>query len=86
MEADEALIQSRGVREEAEDVRSTKVKATRTMRVVAVGSTLETWAGSENENMNSAAVIEAAVCMAAVTETLADCLELGDRSKDARAR
>ena len=48
---------------------------------MAVGSTLETWAGSENENMNSAAVIEAAVCMAAVcmaavTETLADCLEL----------
>ena len=83
MEADEALIQSRGVREEAEDVRSTKVEATRTMRVVAVGSTQETWAGSENQNMNSAAVIEAAVC---VTETLADCLELGDRSKDARAR
>ena len=34
MEADEALIQSRGVREETEDVRSTKVEATRTMSVV----------------------------------------------------
>ena len=65
-------------------MRSTKVEATRTMRVVAVGS-LETWAGSENENMNSAAVIEAAMCIAAATETLVDCLELGDRSKDARA-
>ena len=58
-----AMIQSRGAQREAEDVRSTKVEATRKMRVVAVGSTLETRAGSEDENVNPAAVIVAAVCV-----------------------
>ena len=77
----EALEEALGT----EAMRSTEVEATREMRVVVVGSTLvETRAGPEDENVNLAVVIQAAVCVAAITKTLADLSDWGVRPKDAQ--
>ena len=70
----------------AEVVWSTKVEAVRKVRVVVADSTLtetrtEARTGTEDESLNLTAVIEAAVCVAAVNETLAG---LGVRSRDDR--
>ena len=70
------------------DVKSTKAETTRKTRVLAEGEMLMvtaviTWDGPEAEIVNSAAVIEAAVSVAAV-EAVANLSELGVRSNDAR--